>query len=102
MYVLTGARNPLLASIPPKVVELGRVARDIEQIERDEPPGLPRDDLERWQRAIALVEQGLDEAQATMEPAVKARLIVMAYDLLADDSASSQARIIELAKVRRG
>lgn len=108
LYVLTGQRTPGLDTVRAvhgqmgsKVIELGRVARDIEQLEREALPGVSRDDLDRWQRAIALVERGLDEADLTMEPAVKARLIVVAYDLLADDSAASRARIIELAKVRR-
>lgn len=102
MYVLTGTRNPMLAVIPPKVLEFGRVAENIERMERQEPAKVSRDDLARWQRAIALIEQGLDEADLTMAPDGKAQLIVIAYDLLSDDSASSEARIIDLAKVRRG
>lgn len=109
LYVLTGTRNPMLAQvrpvqglIPAPVLAFAQLAENIDRLERKEPAKVPRDDLARWQRAIALIEQGLDEADLTMEPEGKAQLIVIAYDLLSDDSASSEARIIDLAKVRRG
>lgn len=101
MYVLTGQRMPpavraLQAAIPPRVLELGEVARNIAQIEHDSPPPKPRDDNARWATAIAAVEEGLATTGRAISPEGKAELILAAYDLLEEDSEAARSRVIRL------
>lgn len=80
LYILTGERG----SSPMPLPASGQL-----------PPQLRK----RLKDAIEAVEAGLDALDRSAPPAVKAELILTAYDILAQEGEQATAQIIRLIKV---
>jgi len=78
LYLLTGERR---SGLPEPTAE-----------------ALPRRLRERLRDAIDSIEEGLAAASLTVPPAVKAELVMAAYDILANEGESASAEIIRLVR----
>lgn len=79
LYILTGERSTSPAPLPS--------ADDL-------PPRLRA----RLTDAIAAVEEGLDALEREASPAIKAELVLAAYDILSREGEAATAQIIRLVK----
>lgn len=102
LYVVTGQRMSPSAH---RVIELNRklqrtfeigdVAEHVERLKGADPTR-DREDLERMMQAFQTVNEALGSRRLGLER--RAELILLAYDILEDDAASSKERIIRLVK----
>lgn len=58
----------------------------------------PDIDIYRLEKAILVVEQGLEEAERVATPKIKATLVSVAYEMLEKPSAEKEALILRLVK----
>jgi transcriptional regulator with XRE-family HTH domain len=93
LYILTGRREPGFAGL-----SLGRTIVEALSTAHATPKPFPEHELPRLESAIAAVEEGLAGRDTPLPPDRKAALIVAAFDLLADASEASRARVIRLVK----
>lgn len=108
VYILTGRRAPghdLMQQARQKhgaVLDMGEVGDHIERLTDAERAGgnaRERDDMDLWLAAFETVNEALAQSsRRRMPPEARARLILLAYDLLEEDAASSKERIIRLVK----
>lgn len=108
LYVITGNRTPnhgLLQQVQRKygpVLDMGEVGDHIERlVEAERAAGnvREREDMARWISAFDTVTDAIAQSgRRRTPPEARARLILLAYDLLEDDAVSSKERIIRLVK----
>ena len=108
LYVLTGQRTPgheLAQQVRRKhgaVLDMGEVGDHIERLTDAERAGgnaRERDDMDLWLAAFETVNEAMAQSgRRKVPPEARARLILLAYDLLEEDAASSKERIIRLVK----
>lgn len=94
LYILTGRREPGFA--PLSVAQA--FADAFTAPGQPKPFTFPDAELPRLESALIAVEAGIAERDRPLEIEQKAALVVAAFDLLADASAASRARVIRLVK----
>lgn len=105
LFILTGMRTPPVVEQVRReygpTLKKGALADEIERlVEEEKAAGVEREreDWDLWEAAMATVSEGIIQSGRRYDHAARARLILLAYDLLEEDATTSKERIIRLVK----